>query len=237
MLLVDQTLFSISRMNRSPIAGGAGRGDCDLPKIEAALVDEVQLRRRLETEKRVSSDGMSAMNWLKNACYQIILAWAAADSWHELEERTSNRFKRGTQKADRNIFERGIVGIFANSTTVQVAGKSTSFLTSRKRERLASPMWYAFRHYIPPALLDGFNVQYPGHLGREPRWQSSLEPALYPWIQQQRFWADVGESSLEQFRGRYPRAIQGKVDAAVTAYWATTRQHSQRLRSDENSEW
>ena len=237
MFLVDQTLFSISRMNRSAIAGGAGRGDWDLPKIEAALVDEVQLRRRLETEKRVSRDGMSAMNWLKNACYQIILAWAAADLWDELEDRTSNRFKRGTQKADRNIFERGIVGIFANSTTVKVAGESTSFLTSRKRERLASPMWYAFRHYIPPALLDGFNLQYPGHLGREPSWQSSLEPALHPWIHQQRFWADVGESSLEQFRGRYPRAIQGKVDAAVTTFWAAARPHSQRPPSDENSEW
>ena len=237
MFLVDQTLFSISRLNRSPIIGGAGLGDWDLPKIELALVDEVQLRRRLETEKRVSRDGMSAMNWLKNACYQIILAWAAADLWEDLEDRTSERFKRGTQKSDRNLFERGIVGIFAKTTTVQVDGKPTIFLTSRKRERLASPMWYAFRHYIPPGLLDGFNVQYPGHLGREARWQSSLEPALYPWIQQQRYWADVGESSLEQFRGRYPRAIQGKVDAEVAACWATTQQHSQRQPSDENSEW
>lgn len=237
MLLVDQTLFSISRLNRSPIIGGAGLVDWDLPKIEVALVDEVQLRRRLETEKRVSRDGMSAMNWLKNACYQIILAWAAAGLWDELEARTSDRFKRGTQKADRNIFERGIVGIFANSKTVQVASKSTIFLTSRKRERLASPMWYAFRHYIPNALLDGFNVQYPGHLGREARWQSSLEPALYPWIRQQRFWADVSDSSLEQFRGRYPRAIQGKVDAEVAAYWERSQRSYQHQPSDESSEW
>ena len=68
----DETFFSIASANRRPIEGHAGSEVWDLPKIEAALVPELQLRRRMSDRNQIPRDGLTAMTWLKNACYQVI---------------------------------------------------------------------------------------------------------------------------------------------------------------------
>ena len=72
---------------------------------------------------------------------------------------------------------------------------------------MAEPMWYAFRHYIPPELLLGFNHQYPGHRVDYALGLDDLEPSLTEWMKEQRLYALWRGGQLEDYRGDYPPDI------------------------------
>lgn len=220
------TLFSIERMKRSPIAGEAGSSEWTLDNLASAFAEEYDLRRSWKAMRRASPDGRDPLTWLKNACYPVIIAWMAAELWDEIEGRVvaEGRFTRGARKAQPNVFELGIMGVFAKRREifrVSTSKPGGARDQSRDRSRIANAMWYAFRHYIPPELLDGFNMQYPGHRkdgGSAPN--MLIEPPLREWVIEHRAHDELLESLTEQYRGRYPRRVEAAVKELVASHWA-----------------
>jgi hypothetical protein len=186
---------TIVRAELSALTFHAGYEGFDLDRIEESLVREFQFR------KRVSKIGFhkelpTVRSWLKNSCYEIILACLAEDEGQELFERidTHGRRNRGTPKADPNVFELGLSGLFAQNPKI---------MSSKERGRLAAAMLHGFRHYIPPPLLDGFNMQYPAHRESDPNTRKHIEPALREWVIEQHTLAVERDDPLEPSRHQY----------------------------------
>jgi hypothetical protein len=199
--------FQIARLELSTVELRPGHDDCHADRVEQIMVDELFARRQRARSMLPAEDGLSVNAWLKLTCYEIILAWLTVDEGEELLERLDRhkRFVRGSRKEGRDVFQEGIVAIFA---------RSAKAVTVRDRERLAAPMWHGFRHYIPPALLDGFNRQYPAHTANDVRWRKRIEPALEDWVVEQRIYSRLQECSLDAFRATYPSQIEDRIASA-----------------------
>lgn len=206
--------FRIARVERSPISGQPGATGSELPTIESALVEELLLRRDLKAAGRRALDGLSPNDWLKEALYQLVLIWRFSDHWEELIDRIENsgRLARGTRKEERDIFEVGVVGFLLKNATI---------IPVPRRKRFTRPMWYGFRHYIPPPLLNAFNAEYPRHKARREEWRDHIEPALEGWVKEQRIYSMARECPLDEERGKYSpeveRAVKGALATAETS--------------------
>lgn len=144
--------------------------------------------------------------WLKPICYNIILSYENADMHGVLDRRIGNhgRHSRGTPK-NLSIFQIGLMALFAHR-------EARSILDVRERDRMSRQMWYAFRHYIPPALINGFNCQFPENSRASKSEQPELEPSMISWVVEQRsIWFDM-PGELEELRGKYPDEIIKKFE-------------------------
>lgn len=199
--------YTILRTSNPPLEGSAGREGADLDRLEVALVEEIKERQSLRLRGLIARDRVDPGQWLKSACYQIILSWYACDFDCEIDARIEkhNRFVKG-EKKERDIFQRGIVGLFATDAKV---------IPDTHRSRLADPMWYAFRHYIPPVWLNEFNRKYPGHRAHRADWRQYIEPELEDWVTEQRVASQYRGCPLDAFRATYPPHLEDRVEAAV----------------------
>lgn len=191
-------------------SGGTIKGDakCDIQKLESNILAELSERQRLQERKLAASDGLRPPTWLRVTCYQLIQMLYAHDREDEILERIANhkRLRSGTPDLDRNLFKDGLIGLFA---------RHPGAISETDRSRMAKAMWYGFRHYIPPALLAGFNSQYPAH--RNPSSDLlKIDPALGGWVKEQRIYSMVRDCNLDQYRGSYPASIKRAVDGAVS---------------------
>ena len=192
---------TIVRAELSPLTIHAGYEGFELDRIEELMVTEFHFRKHL-AKVGFHRELPTLRSWLKNTCYEIILACLAEDEGQELFERigTYGRRNRGTPKANPNIFELGLSGIFAQNPKI---------ISSKERGRLAAAMLHGFRHYIPPPLLDGFNKHYPAHLESDPNTRTQIEPALREWVIEQHTLADERDDPLEPSRHQYLGEIAG----------------------------
>ena len=222
--------YRIVRATSFPLEGAAGIDGCELPRIEAALLEELAERRALDQLGRDAPDGLSPNNWLKQACYQVILSWHVWDFAEDIDDRieAAGRLARGTKKEDRDIFQRGLVGLFANNPDA---------LSVQDRKRLAAPMWYAFRHYVPPAQLNEFNRTFPGHKARRANWREHIELAFENWVVLERTHSIFRACNLDAFREKYPDHIEARVESELDDAYAARKLNrvSDEGRIDE--EW
>ena len=208
--------YKILRVTRFPLEGSAHLVGRDLAHIEAALVEELAERRALEKVDRKAPDGLSPNNWLKEACYQIILSWHLWDFSEQLDDRIegAGRLGRGTKKDDRDIFQLGLVALFAENPSV---------IPVPRRRGLTGPMWYAFRHYIGPAELNEFNRNYPGHKAHRADWREHIELKLEDWVVEQRTQSKYRGCHLDDIRAEYPEHIEARVEAELDKAYAALR--------------
>ena len=186
---------TIVRAELSALTFHAGHEGFELDRIEDTVVTEFRFRKRL-AKIGFHKNLPTLRSWLKNTCYEIILACLAEDEGQELFERisTHGRRNRGTPKANPNVFELGLSGLFAQTPRI---------MSSKERGRLAAAMLHGFRHYIPPPLLNGFNTQYPAHLESDPITRTQIEPALQEWVIEQHTLAVERDDPLEPSRHQY----------------------------------
>lgn len=195
----------------------------DLDKVEKFFVDELQLRRRQRENGQKSEDNLTPTEWLRVSLYGVILAWFAHDDGQELDARVP--LKKLNSKAilekPSAEFHLAIAAIFAHHHQI---------ITPTERNRLADPMWHAFRHYIPPELLLGFNTQYPAHEKGNRAVLGAIDDALTAWVTEQRLLAAFGNWDCVDRRGQYPREIENfiaeKLDAHHEAILKRRRQLS-----------
>jgi hypothetical protein len=202
--------------------------ESDYRQLEEFIKSEFELRKK-------SGEKAHASAWLKVVCYHAIMAiWHNDGGEEDLQARIAEhkRLKKGPdRKGERTLFDEGLVALFASTP---------NFLSSTNRERMADPMWYAFRHYIPPALLIGFNHQYPGHRDRDRkgRWRQAIEPALESWIIQQRYLFGDWSFNLESLRGEYNDSIDDKVEDMVKySKRSYNRTENNNSGGDEYDDW
>lgn len=199
----------------------------ELDRVEKIFVDELQFRRSEREKGRSAPDRLTPTEWLRVSLYSVILVWFAHDYGQELDARVplkkiNSTIIRGKLSAE---FHLAIAGIFAYHPQI---------ITPTERNRLADPMWHAFRHYIPPELLLGFNAQYPAHEKSNSAVLGEIEPALVAWVKEQRVLAAFGNRDMVERRGRYPNEIQDVVDAALAEHDANILQRRRILRKSQS---
>jgi hypothetical protein len=180
----------------------------ELGRLEEEIVRELLKRRKMAGKGKRTSDGLTAMEWLRATLYGVILAWLHYENGDELYERigSARRYARGKKGQDATVFHDGIVAVLA---------KNPQVITPTERARMAQPMWHAFRHYIPPALLLGFNHQYPAHRRQNASELGQIHHMLTGWVVEQRTLSRVRDCPLDAFRETYPDTVEHVVDARV----------------------
>lgn len=178
-------------------------------------------------EKPSKAIGLKPLQWLKPVCYQLIVSFLDDELFEHLEarHRRLGRYSKNP-KAERDIFSSGIMAIFAH---VQQK-KDAAFLTETERSRLARQMWFAFRHFIPAPLINGFNEQYPFHAPNRSFSDDHLAPELADWIVERFALEVIRDVDLTSYRGVYPDDIRsefnrvcGKVQALNHLIWRGKR--------------
>mgnify|MGYP003323352892 CR=1 FL=1 len=155
--------------------------------------------------------------------YAVILAWFGYEQGDELDARVPVKKARSKAIRDKTSaeFHMAIAGVFAHHPQI---------ITPTERNRLADPMWHAFRHYIPPELLLGFNAQYPAHEKKSAAQLGEIDPALIAWVKEQRVLAAFGNRDMIERRGQYPSDIQDFVDEALDQHHAGIMERRRMLR-------
>jgi hypothetical protein len=190
----------ISKLNGMVVEVRPGFKETELDRVAKIIVDEYQLRRKNADPRSSNIDGLTPSEWLRVTLYGVILVWLDHDEHTLLEDRIPERMA-ASQSIDASpaaLFHRSIAAVLADSGHL---------ITASERKRMAEPMWYAFRHYIPPELLLGFNHQYPGHRVDYALGLDDLEPSLTEWMKEQRLYALWRGGQLEDYRGDYPPDI------------------------------
>jgi hypothetical protein len=188
-----------------------GTAGCELDQIENLFVEELQLRRRQRRNGQKAKDALTPTEWLRISLYAVILVWLRHDDGHELDARVppkkaNSQVILGKPSAE---FHLAIAAIFAHHTQI---------ITPTERNRLADPMWHAFRHYIPPELLLGFNTQHPAHEKGSRAVLGTIDPALTAWVTEQRLLAAFGDRDCVERRGPYPREIETFIAEKLNAH-------------------
>ena len=194
-----------------------------LDRVENIFFDEILFRRSERKIGRKTPDRLTPTEWLRSSLYSVILAWFGYDDGDALDERVP------LKKADSQIiqdkasaeFHLAIAGVFAHHPQL---------LTPTERNRLADPMWHAFRHYIPPELILGFNAQYPAHEKRNGTVLGEIDPALTAWVTEQRLLAALGGWDCVERRGHYPREIDNFINENLDAHHKTITEKRQRSK-------
>ena len=209
---------------------GTPRGALD--RIGKLFFDEIEFRRSERKEGRKTDDRLTPMEWLRVSLYSVILTWFGHEEGKELDARVP--IKKINSKAIQTKasveFHMAIAGIFADYPQA---------LKPTERDRLADPMWHAFRHYIPPELILGFNAQYPAHEKDNNAVLGEIEPALVAWVKEQRVLAALGNRDVIERRGQYPRDIQGFVEDSLDQHheYIVERRQMRRNNHSVSDDW
>lgn len=151
--------------------------------------------------------------WLERLVYDFFHShFASAHSESDLKKLFRKRIKlhgRGTRgvKVSSNPFAMALLALFAH----EPRGPSP-----QRRHDMSVLLLAAYRHYVPPALLQGFDTQTGaagrGRLANDTR----LEPGFEDWVVQQRTIERLFRQDAHQ-RGAYGKSIRARVKALILA--------------------
>lgn len=205
-----------------------GTPNGELDRVEKIFFDEYRFRRFERKQGRKAPDRLTPIEWLRVSLYSVILVWFGYQDGDELDERVPAK-KANSDKIRRKAsaeFHLAIAGIFARNQQI---------ITPTERNRLADPMWHAFRHYVPPELLLGFNTQYPAHEKENMAALGEIDPALTAWVTEQRLLAAYGDRDCVERRGQYPREIEDFIADKLDAHHAAIVERRQQLRGQRQA--
>jgi hypothetical protein len=179
----------------------------ELPQVGKIIVAELKLRRKMVSNRQRTPDGHTPTEWLRATLYGVILSWRAYEDGDEIDSRVPAKIRNSSaiQQDPAALFHYGISAVLASHPGI----------TASERARLAEPMWHAFRHYIPPELLLGFNHQYSAHRKQSSAVLGQIEKPLWGWVKEQRLYSLLRECPLDTHRGRYPTPINAVVEDAI----------------------
>lgn len=138
---------------------------------------------------------------LERACYQLILHCLYGEGLIDQLKRLARQHDYAARPLDypRNRFKLGLDAIFHKVPN--------QILSDRDRSRLWAAMWYAFRHYIPPALFNGFIHEAGGGEKILKNGVQNIDQSFIAWIVERR----VDDTLISPMRGSYPEAIRTAV--------------------------
>lgn len=203
-------IVEILRHNHEPFRESPNSRFFNFDELEEAIVSEWSTRTGLAADGRVTDDGLAVGVWLRMTTYRAITVCLANDAGEALFERleVSRRMKRGEvppEEAD-GVFRRALAALFIRGNRV---------LEKDDLIRWAERMWHAYRHYIPPPLLEGFSSQCPAARRKPLGWKALIEPPFEDWVVQQRVqwrrWQDEDLIAEDIFRGEYPESIERRI--------------------------
>lgn len=216
--------------------------DAKLDRACRAITDEFANRRSAECNRRnalkkpnlsdiksreakTPQGGPSSLQWLKPVCYQFILGFLGDNEVFARLETRHRQFGRYPKNPDYelDVFSSGIMAIFAH---VKARG-DLAFLTEMQRQRLATEMWFALRHFIPAPLINGFNSQYSLHDPKRRCDKDELIPELVDWMVDQFALEMARDIHLEWVRGGYPTTVMEKFNST---YYDIHRSQSQQTK-------
>lgn len=185
----------------------------DLPTCDSALDDEEFERAcRVIVEefigRRAASAGRrrdGARAWLLEITYELVAAILDADDRLLLIERSVrfDRYPLGVPDSG-NPFQLGLMAIFAHNPKA---------VRPQDREYLGKRQWHAYRHYIPPVLIQGFIGQIESKCLEQRASDNYIEDKFERWIV-----ACQVEGHLTGERGAYPESIVRQVIALTPQY-------------------
>ncbi len=145
-------------------------------RVSNAVLEESQFRYDQLTPRSLRHKGTGGIEdlnkWLKKVSYVIISHYIEIEASYVFSQRISKyRSAIRGSKGNPNIFQTGIFSILC-------AGDN--YLDAKKRYLFGRQLWYAYRHYIPHFLLDGFVTQTGKNISGDIDRQ--IEPGFEEWI-------------------------------------------------------
>lgn len=165
-----------------------------LTQVAAAISGEWARRSDGRGKKKPRTDD------LQRSCYQLILHCVEWTSLFEDLRKLSanNKHWERSLREPQNRFVVGLDAIFPRHAKI---------LTPGQRSRLIAEMWFAFRHYIPPALFVGFTFEFGGGDRIRKEGMERIDPIFERWVIERR----TDDAMLSRARGAYPARIQKAV--------------------------
>ncbi|MXP29821.1 hypothetical protein GRI58_13485 [Porphyrobacter algicida] len=200
------TKAQIYMLKRAPLEFAPQLRKNTLARVEDKIVGELRNRRLNVTSRGRTSDGLTPNEWLRVTLYAVVHPWLAFLQGEEICNRIPEKLIEPEKLMSNEavMFHQLIGAVLADNPKV---------ITPSERDRLAQPMWHAFRHYIPPSLLLGFNHQYPAHRKGSSTVSGYIESELIGWVKEQRLYARLRNCPLDKFRNEYSGVVDDYVDA------------------------
>ena len=148
-------------------------------------------------------------DWMKPACYVLISSVLELEYNQIFLDRLErhHRYPR-SDPATLGPFQLGLNAVFAND------GPADQCLAPDIRYRISRELFYAYRHFIPHELINGFLVQVGGVLSSlERKDGESIEPQFREWV----IFHLLNTSLSHEGRGTYPKSIGDELRKRRTA--------------------